>query len=286
MVSSNSATTVDPEASESRPRLADSSMRTTLDPRIVRRKGSSPAEVEGEGSQRSGGGQDLVQGDELVRAVGESDLARSVLQRRNTADSGHQPQITAVRGDVGLLRGTADDGVRRTDPVDQIAGLRQTPAGELPAPPLDRRRMITEPRITVAGLGDSLLEFVARRLDGLAEGNTEPTFCNEQIRNGGRPVACMDRADLQWIGNVPSPRPRVGVGIATCLQVLQGDQQWHELLDSADTFGSPRSVRCESRNGQAERQCSGICRDEVEVRRFRDDACVCPPAACKRAVRA
>ena len=200
--------------------------------------------------------------------------------------AGQQPQVGAVRRAPAARRTGGDCGVRGRHPVGEVAVGRQPAGRELAAPPLHAHRVVAQPRVGGARLGDGLLQRRAGVLDRLVEGHAEPALGDQQVRHGRRPVAGLHPADRERVGQRPARHQRVDVAVAAGLQPPQRGQQGHQLLDGADTVGTPGGVRRPARHREPEGESPGVGRHQVETGRLRHHAGVRRPAAAQRRVRA
>ena len=129
-----------------------------------------------------------------------------------------------------------------------------------------------------------MLELVAGVFDGFVDGHADPSFGDEHVGHRRRPVAGVDRADAERVGDVPPRRHRVRVAVASRLEAYERLEQRQELLDRADALGATRRVGGLAGHDETERQRTRVGRDEIEAGGLGDHAGVGRPAAGEGAV--
>ena len=194
---------------------------------------------------------------------------------------GQQAKVAAVRSRPHVDRAIAGcDLVGGTHPLDQVAVRREATGRELSAPPLHLDGVIAQPLIAGAGLGHGRFQGCSGGVDRLAERHAEATLGHQQIGHRRRPIASVDGADRQRVGERPARRQRIDRLVASSLE--RGERLPHrpELLDRADPFGATGCVGRTPMDHEPEGQRSGVRRHQVQARRFRDHARVgTPPTA-------
>ncbi len=172
--------------------------------------------------------------------------------------------------------------VRRSHAFDEIAVGRELTGFELATPPLDVDGMIAQPRIAGARFGDGVFQLATGLVDRLAEGDTEPAFGDQQVGHGRRPITGGHGADRERMRQRPSRHQRVDDLVPALFEIAQCLPHRPERFDRVDALGSSCGVRRPAVNSQAERECSRVGRDDVEIGGLRDDAGVGTPAALQR----
>ena len=222
-----------------------------------RRRSGEAADVEGEQGEGAGGGVHVGQRHPLVRRVREHGVAGAVVQRRDAAAPASSrrsqpygaPQLPGVP--------PAGDGVvRGGHPVGQVAVGGQPAGRELPAPPLDRRRVVAQPR--VGGAAPRPPRARARR------GRPRPARPARR-RAGPRPPA----GPARW---TPSRRPAPGRSTA-------GRPSPSGAISGSTSRLRSASSRCSAAS-------SGTSFSTALTPSVRREACVARPGTRSRKVRA
>ena len=175
------------------------------------------AAAQREHRERAGDLDELVEVDLLERGVRVGDVAGPVVQGRDAADAGVEPQVAAV--DPGRQRRVhaAGRGDGRGHLADQrVVGVGAA-AGELAARPGDDRPVLAQPRVLDGDLVDDVLEAGAGQPRVLADLHAEAALGDQPVGHVARPLAGGDHADRERVGHLADEQ-RVGVAVALGLE--------------------------------------------------------------------